>query len=262
MIYINDLNLHSTFEVPAGKTDESFVNLCEDENHLHYVKDIDSEDTNTYEFVDLGLPSGNLWAAKNVGAVSSELDGWWFSWGETAEQQPPTGKTNNVYTKTKYFDKSGLIYGNSGKFKLEHEHDAARVNCGGLWEMPTAEDFEELIAYTTSSNKILNSDNGYYRTYTSTVNGNTINFPCSDFKYDSIYKYHSNSPSSCDIILLTCQIDGSQPGASNNYPYAFRFVHSDSLGRIIKNTSTERWDGINVRGIIHRVNTKSLLRIR
>ena len=38
---------------------------------------------NGYEYVDLGLPSGTLWAACNVGASKPSDDGQYFQWGDT-----------------------------------------------------------------------------------------------------------------------------------------------------------------------------------
>ena len=131
-----------------------------------------------HDYVDLGLPSGTLWATCNIGADSPEDYGLYFAWGETV----PYGGTDesnamnysyaSTYTKT-YYDWStykfcnGLSstmtkycsnssYGNNGftdtLTELVPEDDAATANWGSEWCMPTIEQFMELINedYTTT----------------------------------------------------------------------------------------------------------------
>ena len=88
--------------------------------------------------VDLGLPSGLKWAACNVGASSPEEAGLYFAWGETTGYSLDAG---HVFDKTNY--KAAGI----GK-DLTLEQDAAHVNLGGNWRMPTKAEFEELIEQT------------------------------------------------------------------------------------------------------------------
>lgn len=111
---------------------------------------------NGHEYVDLGLPSGLLWATCNVGANSPEDYGDYFAWGET---QPKSWYNWNYYQHcqggeyklTKYCNNSSV--GLSGFVDdlttLLPEDDAATANWGGDWRMPTKEEFEELYAYTT-----------------------------------------------------------------------------------------------------------------
>jgi len=93
-----------------------------------------------HEYVDLGLPSGTLWATCNIGANSPEETGDLFAWGET--------DTKDSYTKENYsFD----FYSIDPSEKLGPEDDAATVNWGCLWRMPSKAQYEELICgqYTT-----------------------------------------------------------------------------------------------------------------
>lgn len=92
-------------------------------------------------YVDLGLPSGTLWATCNIGADLPEEYGHYFAWGET---DIDSGKQYDVHTiLKKYFRNQGIenipIYNT-----LQLEDDAAYVNCGKEWRMPTIEDVEEL----------------------------------------------------------------------------------------------------------------------
>ena len=81
--------------------------------------------------VDLGLPSGTLWADRNIGADSPEEAGYYFAWGEI---KPKDGKyTWDTYT-----------YRDSPK-KLPSSNDAATQNWDDSWCMPTRDQFDELI---------------------------------------------------------------------------------------------------------------------
>jgi uncharacterized protein (TIGR02145 family) len=82
-----------------------------------------------YEYVDLGLPSGTLWATCNVGAENPWDCGDYFAWGET--------KTKEVYGRETYiFQESPST--------LDADHDAATANWGSEWRMPTQAEFQEL----------------------------------------------------------------------------------------------------------------------
>lgn len=112
--------------------------------------------------VDLGLPSGTLWADRNVGADKAEAYGDYFAWGETTTKTEYAWYTYNWGTSfgqlTKYCNKSE--YGKDGYTdaanpeigkeltELLKEDDAAYVNWGGKWRMPTSADITELINYT------------------------------------------------------------------------------------------------------------------
>ena len=97
-------------------------------------------------YADLGLPSGTLWAIKNIGATNPEDFGSYFKWGETIEFNP-----NQKYIF--FNDKDDLIkYGTDSKTELDLEDDIASVNLGSDWRIPTEEQFKELvdIRYTTT----------------------------------------------------------------------------------------------------------------
>lgn len=98
-----------------------------------------------HEYVDLGLPSGTLWATCNVGATKPEEFGDYFAWGET--------KPKKVYdiNSYKWFDHSkelsslnDCIFNYESKTLLP-EDDAATANWGKEWRMPSSEEQRELI---------------------------------------------------------------------------------------------------------------------
>ena len=131
-----------------------------------------------HEWVDLGLPSGTLWATMNVGATAPEEYGDYFAWGETA---PKEVYNRNTYmwcngssdTLTKYCTDS--TYGTvDNKTELDLEDDAAYVNWGPAWRMPTLEQLQELIDKCTWTWTTKNGVNGQLGIGPS---GNTIFLP-------------------------------------------------------------------------------------
>lgn len=109
--------------------------------------------TNEREYVDLGLPSGTLWATCNVGASSPYEAGSYFAWGETTPKQDYSLNSYKWYNTvtgkyTKYCDNSsyGVV---DNKTELELADDAAYVNWGKNWRMPTKAQFDELRAECT-----------------------------------------------------------------------------------------------------------------
>ncbi len=101
------------------------------------------------EAVDLGLSV--KWANFNVGASEPEEYGLYFAWGETEPKSDYSWSTykysNGSYdTMTKYCNDSS--YGYNGftdrKILLDPEDDAAHVNWGGSWRMPTKAEQDEL----------------------------------------------------------------------------------------------------------------------
>ncbi len=106
--------------------------------------------SNRKKFVDLGLPSGTLWATCNVGANSPEDNGDYFAWGETEPKARyfwDTYKfgtyshgpsTKNDYSKLTKYNPT------DGKKILDASDDAATVNWGSEWRMPTTAEQNEL----------------------------------------------------------------------------------------------------------------------
>ena len=119
-----------------------------------------------HEYVDLGLPSGLLWATCNVGANAPEEYGDYFSWGET---QPKDSYLSDSYT---YSDNPTV---------LPSDHDAATANWGNCWRMPTKEEYEELYNNTTVTWTQQNGVNG--RLFTA-ANGNSLFLPAAGYRWD------------------------------------------------------------------------------
>lgn len=83
-----------------------------------------------HEYVDLGLPSGTLWATCNLGADTPEEFGEFFAWGEKAPKASYDRENYSFLTN---------------RMTLSWRNDAARRRWGGRWRMPTADDWGELM---------------------------------------------------------------------------------------------------------------------
>ncbi len=140
--------------------------------------------TGDHAYVDLGLPSGLLWATCNVGADSPEDYGDYFAWGETETKSTYNWSTykwcNNSdwpYDFTKYNTESD--YGTvDNKTVLEMSDDAAHVNWGGGWRMPTKAEMQELKDNCPSEWTTQNGVNG--RKFTG-PNGESIFLPAAGY---------------------------------------------------------------------------------
>ena len=159
-----------------------------------------------HEYVDLGLPSGTLWATCNVGANNPEDPGDYFAWGETETYYSSGGNTDNPVWKTgksssgydwptykfcKDGDSRKLIkycseskYGYNGYTDsctvLEKSDDVAYQKWGSDWCMPTQSQFQELkdkCSWTWTSK---NGMNGYEA---KGPNGKTIFIPAAGFRH-------------------------------------------------------------------------------
>ena len=136
--------------------------------------------------VDLGLPSGTLWADRNVGADSPEDYGDYFAWGETKPKRTYKWSTykwcqGSSTTITKYCDESS--YGTvDNKTVLDLEDDAAYVNMGTEWRMPTYDEQKELRNNCTWTWTRQKGTKGYKVTG---PNGNSIFLPAAGARYGS-----------------------------------------------------------------------------
>jgi len=139
---------------------------------------------NNYEYVDLGLPSGLKWCKTDVGAFREGDFGLYFAWGETVGYPDASSGKSFTWADYKFGKTNELSKYNSTHCKtvLDPEDDAATVNMGEGWRMPTEEEYKELRA-NTSMEWIENYKGTGHNVMklTSKVNGNYIILPSSGF---------------------------------------------------------------------------------
>ncbi len=184
-----------------------------------------------HECVDLGLPSGTLWATCNVGADCPEGYGDYFAWGETQPKQEYSWGTYQLCYNgpenqlTKYCTKAYYGYEQfvDNKTELEAEDDAATANWGSKWQMPLKEQFRELREYTTGKRMKQNEVSGTL--LTSKVNGKSIFLPLAGYidttgrrSVGSYGDYWSRSLSNSTILAYECHfISGPNVGVDYRY---------------------------------------------
>ncbi len=176
----------------------------------YYVRAFAVADTETYygeEFsfttldhdrVDLGLPSGTLWATCNIGAFASWASGFYFSWGETESKgvyewstyQYCNGSDTSLtkYCNDAYYGYNGFT---DSLFVLQPDDDAATVIWGTDWRTPTSADWQELLDNTT--HRYTTSSNGTKGILFRGSNGKSIFLPITDPHPSSTYPGYNNN---------------------------------------------------------------------
>ena len=200
---------YNVYKDLAKKTDKSIERMiaeCGDE------KTNVSGSINGHEYVDLGLPSGTLWATCNVGASKPEDYGNYYAWGET-RTKTTYNWDNYTYANgmadklTKYCNKS--YYGNGGftdnLTTLQSSDDPATAKWGSGWRTPSKAQWEELLANTTNQWTTRNGVKG--RLFTSERNGASLFLPAAGYRWDDGL---SNAGSHCTYLSRSLSAD---------YPY-------------------------------------------
>ena len=190
----------------------------------------------THEYVDLGLPSGTLWATMNIGAANPEGYGYYFAWGETYPR--------NIYSWDNYMWCNGssssltkyctqFPYGLVDDVtQLYPEDDAATAYWGPDWRMPTYAQIQELTANCSSE---WTERNGIYgRLFTSNINGATLFFPAAG--YHSSVGFEAGTSG----YYHSCEIPNSVPQK------AYNLKVSENSGQ---SNSSFRFQGNSVRAV-------------
>lgn len=240
-------------------------------NYYDYAKTLSAEgnmtaligggagpEPDTLDYVDLGLPSGTLWAKHNIqDADGNEL---YFAWGETSGYTEEQVGTDKYFIWEDYTDESDVThhsdykfgpvdwddetnygmtkYNSEGPTELEPEDDAATQLWGSDWRMPTKEQFDELLENTTSAWTQVDGANGTL--FTSTANTNTLFFPAvgsagygkvSGVRGFGVYWSVSLRDEYVDSAYNFYFGDGQHEvyGGSRNYGYSVRPVRSQNL---------------------------------
>ena len=198
--------------------------------------------------MDLGLPSGLKWATCNVGATKPEESGDYFAWGETEPYYNSldpliwkTGKDLSGYAWGSYFDtddngKTFKKYTTDKKTVLDAEDDAATVNWGATWRMPTYDERNELLDNCTCIWTTMNGVNG--RLFTSKKNYATIFFPVTGLFENTTFSNKGDRGR-----YWSSSLDARTVGFYNN-SFLFSFDSFDMSG-----SDCSRCNGITVRPV-------------
>lgn len=163
--------------------------LQNDENYLS-KKDYYETAINGHQYVDLGLPSGTLWATCNVGAERNNGCGWYFMWGDPEPKSyywPTYYKFDSVHINDVLEQSKQAPYSpntNDGTSDtseyLPARNDIANIYWGGCWRMPTKDEVKELVEKCTST---WTTQNGLTGKLITGPNGNQIFLPAAGAKH-------------------------------------------------------------------------------
>ena len=153
--------------------------------------------------VDLGLPSGAKWANLNLGANYTAGAGARYAWGETSTKETYTQSNyrfgSNALSPTKYTNDTIQI--------LENADDAAYVNWGNRWHIPSKDEWRELKNYCNYSRVTRGGVEGMLVTSRST--GNSIFIPLAEYwtntlDYAPAYgSYQNQYATTCEFSYYT-----------------------------------------------------------
>ena len=246
-IYLNydeDTKMHCTFyekEVP----DSLIIPYDKDKDGKQVSSGFQDEQkdksiyNNGFDYVDLGLPSGTLWATCNVGASRPSDYGWYFQWGDTV------GYTAVQVGNYKQFNCKNYKWNPSGdgetftkytfKNTLDLEDDAAHVNWGGDWHMPSPTQIQELIDNTT--NEWMEQDGVSGRLFTSKKEpSKSIFIPAAGYARTSSIYFNGSS-----ALVWSSMLDTDYARYSN-------YIYTDFEGTYL--SYNDRCYGFSVRGVI------------
>ena len=129
-----------------------------------------------HDYVDLDLPGGTLWATCNVGAEKPEELGYYYAWGETST------KSSYSLSNYKWYNGSDVSFTKYGNYEyLDLSDDAAYVNWGSNWRMPTYDELEDLISSTYTNTEVTTQNGVKGLKITSKKNGNSIFLPAAGY---------------------------------------------------------------------------------
>lgn len=206
------------------------------------IAENESFEVNGHEYVDLGLPSGTLWAKCNVGAEKEFDYGGYYQWGGTEDftdtekncdwSTYPHGTNYDAFIKYNLRSKCGTV---DNKNELELSDDVAHQVMGGDWHMPSQEQLQELVDNTTSEWTTVDGVKG--RRFTSKFNGQSIFIPTASWRDGrTLYNVSSN------CLLWSSSLCQSYPDDAYYLDFSSEYC-GINIG--------DRCCGLSVRGVIH-----------
>lgn len=220
-----------------------FISCSSDGDDEKKDKDNDVICINGHCFVDLGLPSGLLWAETNLGSIYAADQGDYFAWGEISSKRYFSSDDYKYSPDDPHYFEFSKYNSNDKKTVLDKEDDAAYVKWGYSCRIPTDKDFLELIknctwTYTRKKNSSGKSVKGFKAV--SRKNNHSIFFPTTNVckgavSYedwgDCAYYWTSNcSDKSC--------------------AFCFYISYNDESKKVIPSISSQgRCDGMTIRPV-------------
>lgn len=162
-----------------------------------FAQDIEPSDSNIpdgsiggYDYIDLGLPSGTLWAVYNIGANSPYEYGDYFGWGEVTPKSSYTWENYSFAVSSVYDPNKGDSYDleDIGDNICGTEYDAARHIWGHAWRLPNERERNELFKYCWHK---WTTENGINGTRIYGRNGRSIFLPAAGYQFYTDYPFYN-----------------------------------------------------------------------
>ena len=187
------LSVVIVFAVGCTKSDDS--NNGSNNNGGNNGGEVNGINFNGHAYVDLGLPSGTLWATCNIGATTPDGYGYYYAWGETQIKDVYNWTTykycNGSFDQlTKYCDKANFGYNDytDNLTILESNDDAASFHWGGDWHIPNRAQWQELFENT---NSVFTNQNGVDGLLFTASNNCYLFLPAAGVRYESELSNHN-----------------------------------------------------------------------
>lgn len=216
---------------------------------------------NGHEYVDLGLPSGTLWATCNLGASDYTERGRYIRWGEI---EPYSSSRDYKFGMNRPFTK--YEEGVDNKDVLELCDDAASMLWGGSWHIPSPEQWKELFEYTTDLQSEVISQTDIRQVRQSNVNGNIIklkrtgNYSNGQYTNGSDY-YWTNTSVLGTVNAYAYRITNDTPGPKLVTLERGRKYGLALVVRPVMGYEPKRWDGVSsvldLRGVDNNPNLET-----
>lgn len=224
------------------------------------------------QVIDLGLSV--YWASCNLGAENPEEYGSYYAWGET------TPKSSYKEDNYSYYDNNTKQYIIIGDDISGTEYDAATVNLGGDWRMPTEQEMQELVEMCTWEWTQINGINGYRIV---AMNGNSIFLPAAGYNsyflselnetllyststvssYSSIYMQSLNGRSDGSYhVKLNSKYSGVSIRPVTNNPNATGLIIDHSQDYLVTSNVSAHFLGGSVMSIGDRIQSGSQLNVQ
>ena len=235
----------------TGWAQNMTVRMTNNETHVYKVPQVAeltfSDDETVYEWVDLGLPSGTLWATRNVGAEKPEDPGNYFAWGETTEKTFYSWVTYKLAGGTDKTMKKYCTNSNYGTVdnltSLQAEDDAASVNWNNDWQTPSKDQWQELLYSGVTKVEFLTQNEVNGLKVTSLINGASIFLPAAGY-YNNVGTQTGILYTGTFCLYWTRTLKEDR---SNSAHYMF---YQSSGGEV---TYSERYVGFSVRPVRRKI---------
>ena len=282
-LLFNDLWLSLPGCKVNGENYSYIKNIYTYENAIKKYHELLALADSNYKKIDLDLPSGTLWADRNIGATDIYDGGKLFQWGDPTPYDIPEHTGGMINEGQKKFIKNNYKWNLSGssstyakynetdgKTTLDPEDDAVHVNMGNEWKMPTKEQVVELFKETTQELYAKLTDdsvpvkvaNGVYNENADSIEWTYINGHTSDEASGKLAYMKLLSKSNGNFLVVPSSVrayDGlfNTVGGSGNFWSSSLYSqnvnlawHSDFDYTICRASTNDRYIGIGVRGVV------------